>query len=535
MAEIKTINGQSVIDYMARDYDSFLQSMRDLIPTKLPEWKEFASEADFGNVLLQLFAHIGDILSYYQDRIANESFLGTAQTRRSIIQHLRLIGYRLATAAPSSTILTLYVPATCNDLINIKRGDAFATKSQKDKPSVRFEYNSEISLAIDCSSLPIDPVTNKKYFVGIPVEEGRLVENELLGVSDGSPNQKFLLAHSGLILRSMGKGQEINRDIILITKLGTTIEEWTLQESLAFSRENQKDFVIEIDEDDRAEVIFGDGAFGAIPSNGASIKVTYRVGGGKNGNVAADTIQTIVNAPHLAVLGAQVANKKQPPADGKTIGGAATGGADRETIDHAVLHAPSVFRSLKRAVTTEDYEALALDFKGVGKVRAEATNWNTVTLFVAPEGGGQVSDILEANLLAYFEDKRSVSTLIEIADVDYVQIFITAEVGVSSYYSQQDIGEKVLQAAKKLLAFENVDFGQTIYLSKFFEAFEAIEGVAFVNIPEFWREGKPPNEGKPPANFETSGKLELESNEIPKVPDEPAYAGGIKVLLEGGI
>ena len=96
MEDIKNINGQPAIDYMARDAQSFLQSMQSLIPEKLPEWKESQSQADFGNVLLQLFAHMGDILSYYQDRIANESFLGTAQSRRSIIHHLRLISYHLA-------------------------------------------------------------------------------------------------------------------------------------------------------------------------------------------------------------------------------------------------------------------------------------------------------------------------------------------------------------------------------------------------------------------------------------------------------
>lgn len=512
MAEIKKLNGSTVIDYMARDYDSLLRSMRDLIPDKLPEWKEFQSEADFGNVLLQFFAHMGDILSYYQDRIANESFLGTAQTRRSIIHHLSLIGYRLATAAPASTSLTLTVSATCNDVITIKRGDAFATKSQKDKPSVRFEYNRETSLTINFST--ITPINGKKSFEDIPIEEGRLVENEILGISDGTPDQKFMLAHAGLILRSLGIGQEINRDIILITDLAGVIEEWTLQERLAFSRESQKDFVIEIDEDDRATVIFGDGAFGAIPASGATIKATYRVGGGKHGNVAEDSIKTIVDAPQLALLGAQVTNPDP-----------ATGGADRENIEHAVLHAPSVFRSLKRAVTTEDYKALALDFQGVGKVRATAPNWNIVTLFVAPEGGGQVSDVLEANLLAYFEDKRPVSTIIEIKYVDYVKIFVTATVGVQSFYSQENIKEKVKQATGKLLAFENVDFKQTIYLSKFFEVIEAIEGVEFVNITEFR------HQEKPAGYFESTGKIELEINEIPTIPDDPAYAGGIKIYM----
>ena len=52
MAEIKRSNEGAVVDYMARDYDSILHAMRELIPTKLPEWADYESEADFGNVLL---------------------------------------------------------------------------------------------------------------------------------------------------------------------------------------------------------------------------------------------------------------------------------------------------------------------------------------------------------------------------------------------------------------------------------------------------------------------------------------------------
>jgi hypothetical protein len=516
MAELKSVNGRPTIDYMARDYDSILQAMRALIPEKLPEWTDFESPADFGNVLLQLFAHMGDILSYYQDRVANESFLGTAQERRSVIQHLRLIGYRLSTAAPAAATLTLTVPATCTDVITIRQGDAFATKSQKDKPSVRFEYTRAQPLTIDCRTLNVDQVSKRKFFDRLPVEEGRLVREEIIGVSDGTPNQRFALAHTGLILRALGPGQAIQQDLLLFTDLGGKQEAWTLQDSLAFSREGQRDFVLEGDEDDRATVIFGDGAFGDIPPSGAVIKATYRVGGGLQGNVPAQMIQTIVDAPQLALLGARVSNPRP-----------ATGGAERESIPHAVLHAPSVFRSLKRAVTAQDYEALALDFKGVGKVRAEAANWNVVTLFVAPEGGGHVSDVLEANLLAYFEDKRPISITVEIEDVDYEEIFVTAKIGVTRYYDSADVKERVQQAAGRLLAFDQVDFGQTIYLSKFYEAMEAIDGVDFVHISEFRRKGAPA--------VEPEGKIVLLAYQIPAIPvDDPAYAGGIQVLLEGG-
>jgi hypothetical protein len=176
-------------------------------------------------------------------------------------------------------------------------------------------------------------------------------------------------------------------------------------------------------------------------------------------------------------------------------------------------------------VTAEDYEALALDFKGVGKVRAEATNWNTVNLSVAPEGGGHVSDVLRANLLAYFEDKRPISTLIKIDDVKYVKIYVTAEVGVTRYYDPEDVKEQVQRAAGRLLAFDQVDFGQTIYLSKFYEAIEAIDGVDFVNISEFRHKDQAKN---------TAGKIEVRPHEIPTIPvEEPAYAGGIRVRLGG--
>jgi uncharacterized phage protein gp47/JayE len=523
MAVIKKSNGREIIDYMARDYDSLLKSMRDLVPNKLPEWADYKSEADFGNVLLQLFAHMGDTLSYYQDRIANESFLGTARNRRSIIHHLRLIGYKLSTAAPASASLNIEaeVPETYSDVV-IRKGDAFATKSQKDKPSVRFEYTRETNFTIDCSALPV--INGKKRVKGtFPVEEGRMVKDEVLGTSDGTANQRFTLAHSRLILRSLGDGQEINKDIILLSELGGVIDEWRLQESLAFSRGGQKDYIIEIDEEDRAKVIFGDGAFGAIPSNGAVVKVTYRVGGGLKGNVPGKSIETIIDAPQLSLLGAKVTNLAS-----------ATGGAERESIDHAVMHSPNVFRSLRRAMTKEDYEALALDFKGVGKVRAEKANWNTVNLFIAPEGGGVVSDILRANLLAYFEDKRPLSTIIEIKDADYVKIYISAEVGVESYYSKEEIKEKVYQAVSNLLAFDKVDFNHFIYLSKFYEAIEAINGVEYVTIKQFSRNSEEKNE------IEKDGLIALGVNQIPRIANDPNddqnYANGIYISsLKGGV
>lgn len=517
MEETKNLDGRRVIDYTARDFDSLLRSMREQIPETLPEWTEYEHEADFGNVLLQLFAHMGDILSYYQDRVANESFLTTAQTRRSVINHLRLIGYRLSTAAPAATELEVYLPTGATEPILIRRGDAFATASTENRPSVTFEYTAEEELVIDPATLTEETVhtplgrRTKLVFRSIPVEQGQLVENEAVGTSDGSANQEFILARSPLILRGTEGRRPTSRDLILRTRMGGTVTEWTLRDTLAFSRAEQTDFTVTLDADDRATVRFGDGTLGAIPESGATIEATYRVGGGAHGNVRAGNITTIADAPALTLAGALVSNPER-----------ATGGAERESIGHAVQHAPRVFRSLKRAVTQEDYEALARDFSGVGKVRAASSDWNTVNLQVAPEGGGSVSDVLKANLLAYFEDKRALSTLIEIRDVDYVPVYVTAEVGVVSYYDQDQVIEQVRDAAGGLLAFDVVDFNRPVYLSKFYEAIEAIEGVAFVNIPEFRR-------ASTAEAIAPDGKIPIAEYELPMPPDDDPYTGTIQV------
>src|SRR2546423_1869639 len=138
MATINVRDNRQVIDYLARDYQSFRRALLDLIPAKLPEWTD-RSEANFGVALIELFAYMADILSYYQDRLANEAFLPTAQERRSVIDHLRLIGYEMAPAAAATARLSLVVGKNVNQKIEVRKGDQFATQTSKDRPSVTFE------------------------------------------------------------------------------------------------------------------------------------------------------------------------------------------------------------------------------------------------------------------------------------------------------------------------------------------------------------------------------------------------------------
>lgn len=464
MATINNVDNRQVIDYMARDYDSFKQAMLELIPQKLPNWTD-RSEADFGIVLIELFAYMADILSYYQDRIANESFLATAQERKSVIEHLRLIGYELEPSAAASAKLSLIVSNDKMDKIQINSGNQFATKSTEKEKSVTFEYVSETPLEIDLSTLVVNSAgVGYKKFAGIPVKQGQTIKNEILGTSDGSPNQVYMLAQSKLLRDSL--------------KLIVNNDEWQQRQTLLYSRGLDDHYTIQIDENDSATIHFGDGVYGRRPAKASQIVAGYRVGGGTLGNVAQGRITVISNAPQLQALAAKVTNDES-----------ATGGAERESVEHAIKFAPTVFKSLQRGVTQEDYVALARQFPGIAKAKAEAANWNYVDIYVAPSGGGYATDILRRDLEEYFNDKRMMTALIRIKDPKYIPIYITAEVKVKSYYFQDDVKHQIETAIEnQVLNFDELDFGQAVYLSKVYEAIEGIDGVDYVNVSEFLRD-----------------------------------------------
>ncbi len=85
---------EPIIDYMAKDYQSFRQIMLDRMSLTISEWKE-RNPADMGIVLVELLAYVGDQLSYYQDAVASEAYLGTARKRISIKRHARLLDYTM--------------------------------------------------------------------------------------------------------------------------------------------------------------------------------------------------------------------------------------------------------------------------------------------------------------------------------------------------------------------------------------------------------------------------------------------------------
>jgi hypothetical protein len=98
---------QPDIDYLAKDYESFRELILDRLALIMPEWKE-KHAPDVGITLVELLAYAGDYLSYYQDAVATEAYLGTARQRISVRRHARLMDYLMHDGCNARAWLTLW-------------------------------------------------------------------------------------------------------------------------------------------------------------------------------------------------------------------------------------------------------------------------------------------------------------------------------------------------------------------------------------------------------------------------------------------
>ncbi len=111
------------IDYLAKDYGSFRRLMLDRIRQVAPEWRA-TTPADLGITLVELLAFAGDQLSYWQDAIATEAYLGTARRRTSLRRHVQLVDYVIHEGSNARSWLQLElaagVPSAVIDLRHIQ-------------------------------------------------------------------------------------------------------------------------------------------------------------------------------------------------------------------------------------------------------------------------------------------------------------------------------------------------------------------------------------------------------------------------------
>lgn len=427
-------------NYTDKDFDSIRDRLIALIRGVFPQWTDF-NVSNFGNLLIELYAYVGDVLSYYQDNQSRESRLATATQRKNLINLAKMIGYSPSGATAATVDQTFTLAAPPIGAVIIPEGQV--VKTADITGSVEFQLLEPLVIAAGA---------NPPIAIG-SVEHSKTYSDDFL--STGLANQEL----------ELGRTPYIDDTATVIDLSGSG---WSQVSSLLNSSASDKHFTVFVDQNDRAFVRFGNGINGKIPEGLTT--ASYKTGGGSIGNVESGRISVFRGS-----LQDQFGN---PVVVSTTNELAASGGADRETDEEIRQLAPLSLRALTRSVAREDFEINALRLPSVGRALMLTSNEdpaveeNTGDLYVIPVGGGVPSQALKDEVLAQFSGDSAPypSTLtfqINVLDPSYLTIDVYAVLYVRYGYSPTTVAAQVRAALTEFFAAEtsegtpnpSVDFG----------------------------------------------------------------------------
>lgn len=463
----------STFDYTSRDFASIRNDLltRAANMPGMVDWST-QSTSDFGVMLVDLWAYMGDVLHFYIDRAAAETFIGTATQRESLLAFANLFDYQHAPVNSATASVTVTLAAGTPGTTIIPVNTAFVAPARNsDEMTVYFTSTSSASLSSASSTANISLVEGIRQVDEAPIHYINRDE-----FSDGSTNQEFNLRYANVVPSSVVvnvyEGAVVNGEATPI--------QYQYVSKLSDSAAYEKVFTTETAADGLTSIIFGNGINGKIPTNGAKVLVTYRRSVGESGNIVANRITSFVNG---APTGVSIASSS-----------AAGGGYDAESINSLRANIPLAMRTQNRAVSLQDFKDLALTIPGV--VKSTATNsGSSVTIYpllyqpdylTTSASAITIPSDVRTNTVAYFADKTLLGASVTAAtSVVLKPVYVHAAVQVADGYVQQWVLNDVVATLDNFFTFDNVSFEQVLSLGAVYKALHSIAGVDYVNITTF--------------------------------------------------
>jgi predicted phage baseplate assembly protein len=347
-----------------------------------------------------------------------------------------------------------------------------------------------------------------------------VVRNEDLGVSEGTPGQRFEVREKPVL--STDEPAKLAVSGGTGTDGAPIWETWTQVEDFAASGPGDKHFVID---GTTGEIRFGpairqqDGTlrlYGATPGKDRFIRMLeYRTGGGARGNVAAHALQVLKSG--IAVV-STVENRRD-----------ARGGINGEDIENAKVRGPIRLRTRGRAVTTEDFEHLAREAApNVGRVRAVAAGdgalAGAVRVLVVPslpsaEGRIKFEQLVpEATLLEAItqrlEDCRVIGTRISVEPPGYRGVTVEATVrpsaGANANRLKADAERALYEYFHPITGGPDGNgwpFGRPVTIGEIYSVLQRVPGAEVVDTVNLFGTNAETGESK-----EATQRLELKPN-----------------------
>lgn len=412
------------------------------------------SEGNILIIILSLFAAIAEVLHYYVDNMARETFLSTARRYDSVVKHGALVDYHARAAIAATVDVILSRSITGNSIgakLTIPQGTLFTDQSGNSWLSAR-----DVIWYSNVTTCKVPIIQHEKYTTSalnnMVIPTGDRVQLNLGTL----PNGKYY-EHGSMSLQIGG-------------------ESWVLVETFAKSKPTDKHFMVSVDESLNPYIMFGDGTFGKKPAAGAKItNVVFYLTNGSQGNVKSNTITSVPSVISSSITDATVSNAYD-----------AGGGSNYENFTMLKEHIPLSVKTLGVAITKEDFESLAMLVDGVNKAKADYECGRKLTVYISPDGGAVASSELISRVYNLLSQRAPMTTWLKVKSAGKVQIILEMDVTGKKSYKTAEIQTQILTALHNAYSPEQAEIGGSVRVSDIYALIDNLSTIDYLHLTKFY-------------------------------------------------
>lgn len=431
--------------------------VESLMGLKDPQGQKLITDYSEGNILiiiLSLFAAIAEVLHYYVDNMARETFLPTARRYDSVVKHGALVDYHARAAIAATVDVILSRSITGNSIgakLTIPQGTLFTDSNGNSWLSAR----------------------DVTWYSNVTTCKVPLIQHEMYTTS--ALNNMVIPTGDRVILNlgTLPNGKYYEQGSMSLQIGGET---WVLVDTFAKSKPTDKHFMVSVDEALNPYIMFGDGTFGKKPAAGAKItNVVFYLTNGTQGNVKSNTITSVPSVISSSITDATVSNAYD-----------AGGGSNYENFTMLKEHIPLSVKTLGVAITKEDFESLAMLVDGVNKAKADYECGRKLTVYISPDGGAVASSELINRVYNLLSQRAPMTTWLKVKSAGKVQIILEMDVTGKKSYKTAEIQTQILTALYNAYSPEQAQIGGSVRLSDIYALIDNLSTVDYLHLTKFY-------------------------------------------------
>tara|TARA_B100001559_G_scaffold274243_1_gene244181 strand:+ start:2563 stop:4632 length:2070 start_codon:yes stop_codon:yes gene_type:complete len=396
-----------LVNFSNLDFEEIKTSLKDYLRAN-SNFTDYDFEGSNLSTIIDLLAYNTYISSYNANMVTNEVFIDSATLRENIVSLAKNIGYtpRPRRAAKATVSFAVDVSGTTTVAVTLKKGIVAVSGATYGSTSFTFSIPEDITVGVDDEGLAT--------FDSIEVYEGTYIQQSF-NVSSRTPNQKYVLTNNGI-------DTNLIRVSVKNSPTSSIVREYKESKGLFEIDGTSPIYFLQEVENERYEILFGDGIFGLPVQEPNVIEVGYIVSNGIEGN----------SISRLSYAGQLVNNNGASITDNITglfVDQQSFGGADIESIDSIKKFAPQIYASQNRVVTAVDYEAMipkiypeAESVSAFGGEELTPPKYGKVMVSVKPINGVYLSLNIKNDIKRQLKKYAVAGIIPEIVDLKYLYV-----------------------------------------------------------------------------------------------------------------